>query len=276
MKILNGRLSILFIVISFLIGCQTIQTSDKAIMVVAHRGGAALDYGNTIEAFENALMNKIDAIELDLHLSSDGILIVHHDPVVLDEEGKEVPIRELKAEYITSVIVGDNQHIPTFKEVLTLIRQKGRYPLTLCIEIKVDEKRQRYPLIEEKVLSALHEFSLIESSRILSFDVDTLITIQNLDTHIHTCALLSHTYLNSIGLGGAQKVVEDMLLLKVSSVGIKDLFLTHSLIKSLQEVELDVGVWTVNKKRHMRKFINMNVDFIISDYPLVLHQILQQ
>jgi len=244
-------------------------------MVVAHRGGAALELENTIEAFRNAIMHRVDAIELDVHLSNDGILIVHHDPVVVDTDGKKIAIRELDAAYVSSLIIGDNQHIPTLREVLTLIKETCNYPLTLFVEIKVDENKQRYPLIEEKVLALLDEFSMIKNSLVLSFDFPTLTTIKSLDSEIHTSALISKTYLKKVGVNDVGEIIEDLLTLKVSSVGIKDAYISSTLIEALHGEDILVGVWTVNTERQMKKFINLNVNFITTDDPVLLMRVLR-
>ena len=50
------------------------------VLVVAHRGGAALAPENTLAAFDNALKIGVDMVECDVHLSQDGELVVMHDP----------------------------------------------------------------------------------------------------------------------------------------------------------------------------------------------------
>src|SRR5215510_15385841 len=48
-------------------------------LVFAHRGGAALAPENTLAAFDNGLALGADGLELDVHLSCDGVVVVHHD-----------------------------------------------------------------------------------------------------------------------------------------------------------------------------------------------------
>ncbi|NCB03316.1 MAG: glycerophosphodiester phosphodiesterase, partial [Spirochaetia bacterium] len=218
--------------------------------------------------------HKIDAIELDVHLSKDGVLIVHHDPVVMNEKGVKVPIREHYADYLSTLFIDGYQHIPTFKEVLLLIKETCDYPLTLFVEIKVDERNRRYPDIEDKVLSLLTETDLSDSSWILSFDFPTLIDVKAKNEKIHTSALISKTYLTSVGSKGVDKVISDMKSLKVSSVSVKDIYLTQTLIDALHKENLLVGVWTVNKEKDMKVFKEMKVDVITSDNPLLLRETL--
>src|SRR6476620_10407913 len=53
--------------------------SSSRPLVFAHRGGSALAPENTIEAFDNAVVLGVDGLELDVHASSDGVVVVHHD-----------------------------------------------------------------------------------------------------------------------------------------------------------------------------------------------------
>src|SRR6478735_8096851 len=53
--------------------------ASKGPLVFAHRGGAALAPENTIAAFDNGLALGADGLELDVRLSRDGVVVVHHD-----------------------------------------------------------------------------------------------------------------------------------------------------------------------------------------------------
>lgn len=274
MKLTQKIIIIVCFTLLFFIGCETAKVHNDSVKAVAHRGGAALQLENTIEAFENALLHKIDVIEFDLHLSKDGVLIVHHDPVVVDSNGKKVPIRNLESSYIESLVIGNNQHIPTLREVLMLIQEKSSYPVILFVEIKVDERNMRYPNIEEKVLSILDEFAMIKYSHILSFDFQTLVTIKNMDDTIDTSALISKGYMSRLTSKDVSEIVNDMLRLNVSSVGIKDVYLTAPLVEALHKENTLVSVWTVNTASKIKKSINLGVDFITSDNPVLVKEII--
>ena len=56
--------------------------SLKRPLVYAHRGGAALRPENTIAAFDEGVALGSDGLELDVHLSRDGVVVVHHDRVL--------------------------------------------------------------------------------------------------------------------------------------------------------------------------------------------------
>lgn len=257
------------------VSCASVEKENNT-MIVAHRGGAALQVENSIEAFKQSLKHEIEVIELDLHLSKDGVLIVHHDPVVIDRDGQKVPIKNLTSEYIRSLVIKNNQHIPTFEEVLTLIDHDATYQVTLFVEIKVDDTKMRYPGIEEKVLCMLDTFNLIEHSHILSFDFPTLVTMQSLHSKIKTSALISKGYMSARNSFNPIEIVQDMVLLKVSSVGIKDIYLTKSLVDALHSENILVNVWTVNDKKKIDMFVTMKVDFITSDNPILVKEVLRK
>ena len=62
-------------------GAETMPAADHHVIMVAHRGGAGLAPENTLAAFRAGLEHGADALELDVHLSRDGELVVIHDPI---------------------------------------------------------------------------------------------------------------------------------------------------------------------------------------------------
>src|SRR6266566_5502705 len=98
------------------------------IQRVAHRGGSHLAPQNTMAAFRNALKFPIDAIELDVHMSRDGHVIVFHDYTVEKLTNGDGNILDLDFAYLCSLNAAahfpggwpEPQQIPTLREVLNL------------------------------------------------------------------------------------------------------------------------------------------------------------
>jgi glycerophosphoryl diester phosphodiesterase len=86
---------------------------------VGHRGASALAPENTLLAVQLAMSHGLDFVEVDVHLSRDGHLIVHHDEVI-DRNGDRVPITALSAADLALVPKGDGQSVPRLEEVLDL------------------------------------------------------------------------------------------------------------------------------------------------------------
>ena len=96
-------------------------------LVFAHRGGSALAPENTIAAFDNGLALGADGLELDVHLSRDGVVVVHHDRVLDRTTTLRGPIAERHSDELRRAAV------PALAEVL------ARYPdRRLVVELKVN------------------------------------------------------------------------------------------------------------------------------------------
>ena len=91
--------------------------------IIAHRGASREQPENTLAAFSRALELRADAIELDLHLSADGMLFVHHDAIPHEAPWPELAERAiptLTAEQLRTFRV-DGEPIPTLAEVFTCV-----------------------------------------------------------------------------------------------------------------------------------------------------------
>ena len=94
-------------------------------LVFAHRGGARIGPENTIIAFDRGLATGADGLELDVHLSRDGVVVVHHDDrLERTTRGTGLVAHRTAAELAAL-------DVPTLREVL------GRYPTAgIIIELK--------------------------------------------------------------------------------------------------------------------------------------------
>lgn len=242
---------------------------------VAHRGGAGLAPENTLAAFRQGLAFKPDAVELDLHMSRDGALVVAHDPDLKRATGKAVDIHELTLEQLRELNAAatyqdktiEPQRIPTLQEVLELVRGQA----SVQIEIKVRANKTRYAGIEAKVVEAVRHYDMIDDVVVISFDFPTLQDIKALESRLRTCALFSTSYLSRFGVRRDDtKVAEDFASQGFRCVGAKHSTMTEGLFQAFRARDVDVGVWTVNDEADMRKFADMGVNFITSDRPDLL------
>lgn len=87
---------------------------------VGHRGASALAPENTLLAVEVAISHGLDFAEIDVHLSRDGHIVVHHDAEVTLGDGTVVPIASLSAADLARVPKGDGQFVPTLEQMLDL------------------------------------------------------------------------------------------------------------------------------------------------------------
>jgi glycerophosphoryl diester phosphodiesterase len=99
--------------------------------IIAHRGYSHKYPENTLTAFRAALDYGSDAIELDIHMTADGHLVVHHDYYLGNPDNGEGPIYKKDLAYIKSLTIGGTETIPTLKEVFELVGNKMHYELDL-------------------------------------------------------------------------------------------------------------------------------------------------
>lgn len=282
----NAAIVLLFSILCLILlasGCSSTYTEEGTIMRVAHRGGAALAPENTLIAFATGLEHDADALEMDIHLSKDGIVVVAHDPTLARTTNQAGMISDYDAKTLSSFNAAINfsgegnfgeQSIPTLEEVLELVKNKALRPVFLQIEIKVKSDGSRYEGIEEKLIEILRNRNLIDSTIIISFDFPSLQTIHDLEPRLKRGALISTKYMSAVGVGGPKSVANEMVFLGVDYVGINHQFLSQTLFNEFRAQNLGVGVWTVNDENTMKRFASMGVDFITSDRPDLLTKIL--
>ncbi len=96
-------------------------------LVIAHRGASAYEYENSLAAFRAAVRLGADGIELDVHDTGDGALVVHHDPSL---GGR--PIRELTAADLPAQRLPNGEPVPTLAQALAAIGRDCR----VFVEVK--------------------------------------------------------------------------------------------------------------------------------------------
>ena len=143
--------------------------------VVAHRGGSALGPENSLENFQKALELGVDAIELDIHQSADGHLMVIHDISLKRTHGVDKRVDELD---LTAL---QGYGVPTLQEAIDLV--DGR--CVLVVEVK-HPKGSRHQGIERRLVDLLAENELTTSALVISFDSVTLKRVHEIEPSIKT------------------------------------------------------------------------------------------
>ena len=156
---------------------------------VAHRGASGIAPENTLTAFNKAIEIGVDAVELDLHSTADGEVVVIHDPSLDRTTNLCGPINQTSLEKIKQADAGSWFHpqfkgetIPTFEEALACIAGKS----IAVLEIKDSS-------ITESVVKTIVEMSLLESVVIISFNISDLNTVRAIEPRIPTGWLIGVT-----------------------------------------------------------------------------------
>lgn len=226
-------------------GSGRTRSVPSVTLVIAHRGAsAAHPPGNTLAAFAASGPLGADGVELDVHLSADGVVVVHHDPVLADGR----VIGDLTVDELPD-------HIPSLDEAIDACGA-----LTVNIEIKPDgPERLRARLIEEAVgVAAARD----EPFRWLftSFDHSIVDAVRLL-------APESSTGLLTMDAGAVGTVVERAAAGGHDAVAVWYPFLDADVIGSAHSLGLHVIAWTVDDPERMARLIDDGVDAIITNLP---------
>jgi glycerophosphoryl diester phosphodiesterase len=204
------------------------------IYIVGHRGAAGLAPENTLAAFSKACEIGVDAVELDVLLTADSEMVVHHD-YTLSPDIARTPqnewlsrpgpaIKDLTLAKLKTYDVGrlkpntrysrrypeqqpvDGERIPTLGEVISLLKAKCDPATQLWVEIKTNPEKPDLTPTPETVANAVVQFlrqqDFTARVRILSFDWRALVHVQKIAPEIPTVYLsLEGRSLNNIKPG---------------------------------------------------------------------------
>ena len=152
-------------------------TNDKYMTVAGHRGDSYNYYENTITAFKMAIKNGADMIETDVHLSSDGYLVLMHDDKVDRTTNGHGYVKDMSFEELRLLNCGDSQNyerIPTLRELFDLIKDTD---ITVNIEIKEyysESNVERCEKCIDDVILLVEEYGFGDRILINSFDAYVL------------------------------------------------------------------------------------------------------
>jgi glycerophosphoryl diester phosphodiesterase len=238
-------------------------------LVAAHRGGAALWPENSLLAFRSALALGVDALELDLHLTADGEVVVLHDPTLERTSTGRGAVRDATLADLASVRLktpegaATAERVPTLAQVLDLAAQSSS---ELLPEIKVDAHRQRYDGIEEKVLALIRARGLLARTTIQAFQGDTIRRLRELEPAARTMLLVGR------GDVGRDRARPAEAVRRARELGATDLGMNHRLIDAdvvaaARAAGIRLSAWTVNDENDIRRMIDLGVDLVMSDRP---------
>jgi len=247
---------------------------NGSIHRVAHRGGAHLAPENTFAAFLNALSLPVDAIELDVHMSRDGHVVVFHDNHVHKRTNGSGNLLDLDISYLRRLDAAarhpggwpEPQPIPTLSEVLELAKGRAQ----VYIEIKTSKRGrtyQSYPNIAEKVIELVQQAGMIDKVLVISFDWLILPVIKSLEPTIETGMLVSKKTWNPRASDGMPHLFEKAEEYGCEWINMDYKLFTAEMPQTLHNRGLKLGLWTVNAEADILHFATAGVDSLTSDRP---------
>ena len=248
-------------------------------IIYAHRGGAALRPENTIAAFDHGIACGAEGLEFDVHLSKDGVVVVHHDDTLERTTSGRGRLADYTVEELRRVDAGCNftdctgAHpfrgqeicIPTLHEVLR------RYPSTrLIIELKVGGSR-----LAERVIDEVRAADALDRVALGSFYPEALLAARRYEPAVATGAAKEETrwalYRSWVGMGLGSTPYSEFQVPEWSGL---TPIVTRRFVDAAHRAGIPVKVWTVNGAADMRRLLSKGVDGLITDRPDVARSVL--
>jgi len=239
--------------------------------VYAHRGGAALRPENTLTAFDHGLTLGADGLELDVHLSRDGVVVVHHDATLDRTTDARGPVSRLTAAELAQVDAGyrfslaagvfphraQGWGVPTLRQVLS------RYPVPLIVELKTSETE-----LVRATLDEIRAARALERVSIGSFSGRALREVRAREPGLATGAAREETrwalYRSWVRWPLGRTAYREFQVPERSGL---TRIVTPAFIAYAHAAGLAVKVWTVNQRADIDRLLGWGVDAIISDRP---------
>ncbi len=238
----------------------------RQIQVHGHRGARARRPENTIPSFEYAIEEGVDAIEMDLQVTRDNVIVISHDPV-LEPPLCTGPVARAVIRDVTLAELRQwdcaGERIPALDDVFHMA---GRGNFAYNLEIKSYPDKPEYsPPPEEfarMLLTQIRKYQLETRVLLQSFDFRTLIAMRKLAPEIHQSALTESDSRNFQSIAAEAGHAE--------SVSPEFHLVTPAKVEAAHRAGLQVISWTANTPADWDRLIRANVDAIITDDPAQL------
>lgn len=228
--------------------------------IFAHRGFSGMYPENTMLAFQKAYEVGCDGIELDVQLTKDEVLVIMHDETIDRTTNGKGNIRDYTYEELCQFDCCGNfpgmfefQRIPTLREYLEWVKPTG-----LLTNIELKNSVYYYRNLEEKVIEMVRELQMEDKIIFSSFNLVSMVKCKQLIPEI-PMGFLMETRMDNMGQFAKDNHIEyhhpDLT------------YLTKDMVEECHSQGVGVNVWTVNKKKQMKKLAKWKVDGIFTNYP---------
>lgn len=231
-------------------------------LIWAHRGASGYAPENTMEAFRLANKQCADGIELDIHLTKDGYIVVAHDDTIdrcsngsgriIDKTLEEL----LSYDFSNHLPEYRNIKIPTLEEVLCFVKETK---MSVNIEIKSGEG------IEKKAVELVSKLGMKNRVIFSSFNHYSLMLVKNIDASI------------PIGLLYGEAMVDPhVYAAHLKAEAIHPHYMTLAVpgtIAGCKANGVKINSWTVNTSEHIEWMFKEGINAVITNYPDIAYKL---
>lgn len=232
-------------------------------LVTFHRGDCTVAPENTLPAFRSAILKGGDRIELDVQMTSDGVVVVTHDSNLKRCTGKNAKVYDLPYAEVAQLDAGRwfssrfaDTRIPTLEQVLQLCR--GR--IGLNVEIKPSAAT---PALEAETVRLLREYGFDSSNCVItSQSYETLHKVKALAPEYPT------GYILALGVGNYYDLPD------ADFFSVETTFITSGMVNAVHLRGKTVSAWTIDREKVATHMLELGVDDLITDKPDMVQDLL--
>lgn len=235
----------------------------ESVEITAHRGSSVKAPENTAAAFQQAIADGCDYIELDAQTCADGTVVVIHDRDLMRVGGDPRRIEDLTLNEIRRIDVGRRfsgqfagERVPTLAEVIELVRGKIR----LNIELKYNRPD---PGLVPAIVALLRKEQFLDQCVITSLKAEAIEGLKRAEPAVRVGLIVT------TAIGRVSRVEADFLSVAARRA-------TPGAILDAHQAGQQVHVWTVNEPQVMLRMIENGADNLITDKPDVLRTVLEE
>lgn len=235
------------------------------VMIIGHRGARELWPENSLRGFRETRALGIDAVEFDVHQTSDGGIVVIHDPLFDRTALASGPVGERTLAGAISVELRDagGERVPTLDEVLDVYQDSG---LELHIEIKTDARGNAYPGLERKLVDIVRRRRLEARAVLTCFAPAVLERARAIAPDLRLLASLDRR--SAELLGGIEPVLDRFLAIPGILVAIEKSLLALTQPLCLDRVGGDrLAAWAPNTPEDLAHWLAQPIRAITTDRP---------
>lgn len=236
------------------------STMTRSWLLIAHRGACGEAPEHTRSAFVRALAYGVDMIELDVHLTRDGELVVIHDDDLGRTTNGAGAVRAHDLRMLRTLDAGAwfgpefcGEGLLTLAEVVALVDGRAR----LNVELK--SPQPDWPGQAARVAELLRSTRLVDSTIVSCFEPEALAALRREDPEVRLGLLWAHTELVEAWAWARR--------LGAVSFHPHWTLASEATIRAAHDRGLQVFVWTVNDLAVMEQLVAMGADGMISDFP---------
>jgi len=217
------------------------------MIIIGHRGARGLAPENTLKSILKALNHNVDEIEIDVRVTKDGIIVLHHDEALCDASGNKLVIKNTK--YME--LMSHKKDLARLDQAIELVNKKA----PLHIEIKPGEPALKIIKVISKYLdNGWQNKDFI----IASYNLDILVVAQNKLPNVERVVIERWSSL---------RATKNAKQVGTKRLSMNQLWLWSYFINSMSKGGWRISAYPLNNPKKAKKWAKYGLHGVVTDYP---------